>query len=216
VVKAIIFDMDNTLLEFVEAQINACRSVVKHLGCGEEMELLDYFLRGIHGIEDHQNIVDYMADRGMYSEETFHECCRIYEEVKLNSTEAYPGVRETLEELKGRGLKLAVVTDACDGNATARLRKANLLHLFDVVVSAEMTGRKKHHLGSIQLALDRLEVKAEEAMLVGDSLRRDIEAGKTLNLTTVHAMYGDRNFYEKRDSKANHTINNIKELMKLI
>jgi putative hydrolase of the HAD superfamily len=216
VVKAIIFDMDNTLLEFVEAQINACRSVVKHLGCGEEMELLDYFLRGIHGIEDHQNIVDYMADRGMYSEEKFHECCRIYEEVKLNSTEAYPGVRETLEELKGRGLKLAVVTDACDGNATARLRKANLLHLFDVVVSAEMTGRKKPNPDSIKFALDRLEVKAEEVILVGDSIRRDIEAGKTLNLTTVHAMYGDRNFYEKRESKADYTVNDIKELMKLI
>lgn len=215
-VKAVIFDMDNTLLEFVEAQIEACRCVAKHLGSGSTMGLLDYFLRGIHGVEDHENIADYMKDRGVYDEGKFRECCRIYDEVKLRSIEPYPGVRETLEELRGRGLKLAVVTDAHNGNATARLRKTGLLHLLDVVVSADMAGRKKPEPDSIRLALQKLGVKAEEAVLVGDSLRRDIAAGKRLGMLTVYAAYGDKNFYEKRETKADHTLSNIKDLTKLL
>jgi putative hydrolase of the HAD superfamily len=215
-VRAVIFDMDNTLLEFVEAQIEACRCVVKHLGCGREMELIDYFLRGIHGVEAHENIADYMRDKGVYGEGRFRECCRIYDEVKLRSIEPYPGVRETLETLRGRGLKLAVVTDAHNGNATARLRKTGLLHLLDIVVSADMAGRKKPNPDSIKLALKKLGVKAEEAVLVGDSLRRDIAAGKQLGMLTVYAAYGDKNFYEKRETKADHTLTDIKDLTTLI
>jgi len=215
-VKAVIFDMDNTLLEFVDAQIEACNCVVKHLGSGSKMKLLDYFLRGIHGIEAHENIADYMKDLGIYGEEKFRECCRIYEEAKLRSTEAYPGVKEILEELKRQGLKLAVVTDARNHNATARLRKTNLLHLLDVVISADMTSKKKPEPDSIRLALDKLGVKAEETVLVGDSLRRDIAAGKRLKMITVYAAYGDKNVPEKKEYKPDFVLLDIKDLMKII
>ncbi len=49
-VKAIVFDMDNTLFDFVEAKLKACRAVVEYLGVGDEEELLKYFLRGLQGL----------------------------------------------------------------------------------------------------------------------------------------------------------------------
>ncbi len=214
--KAVIFDMDNTLFDFVEAKLKACRAVTEYLGVGDEEELLKYFLRGIHGFEDLENIADYMRDNGVYSQEKYEKCCKIYEEVKLSNIEPYPHVRETLEKLRGMGLKLAVVTDALNGHAISRLRKAGLLHLFDVVVSADMTGKRKPEPDSIKLALQKLGVDAREAILVGDSIRRDIEAGKRLGMFTVYAAYGDRNFFEDKSGEADFTLREIKLLVNII
>ena len=215
VLKAVVFDMDNTLFDFVEAKLKACRAVVEYLGVGDAEGLLRYFLRGVHGFESHENIEDYMRDKGI-SLEKYRECCRIYEEAKLSSIKPYPHIREVLERLRGMGLKLAVVTDAMNGHAISRLKKAGLLHLFDVVVSADMTGKKKPEPDSIKLALQKLGVGAEEAVLVGDSIRRDIEAGRKLGMLTVYAAYGDRNFFEDRDGCADFTVRSVLELFELI
>ena len=202
-VKAVIFDLDNTLVDFVEAKIKACEAVVKRLGCGNADELLRYFLRWKHGFESHENIADYLRDKGIYSEELYRECCEIYDRVKLESITPYLGIKDVLENLRQRGVKLAVVTDAENGHAISRLKKAGLQRYFDVVISADMTGKRKPEPDSLLLALNKLGVKAEEAAIVGDSLRRDIEAGKRLGMLTVYAGYGDRNFFESREGKEN-------------
>ncbi len=200
-VKAVIFDLDNTLVDFVEAKIKACKAVVERLGFGDADELLHYFLRWKHGFESHENIADYLKDKGIYSEELYRECCEIYDRVKLENITLYPGIKEVLSSLKQRGIKLAVVTDAENGHAISRLKKAGLEKYFDVVISADMTGKRKPEPDSLLLALKKLGVKAEEAAIVGDSLRRDIEAGKRLGMLTVYAAYGDRNFFESREGK---------------
>lgn len=215
-IKAVVFDMDNTLFDFVEAKLKACRAVVDYLGLKDEWELLNYFLRGKHGFENSRNIADFMLDKGVYSHDRFEECCRIYEEVKLNHIKPYPGVKEVLEELKKAGLKLAVVTDAMNGHALKRLRKAELLHYFDVVVSGDMTGRRKPEPDSLKLALNKLGVRPEEAAMVGDSIRRDIEAGKRLGMVTVYAAYGDRNFFEDKSGEADFAIGSVRELIEII
>ena len=199
--RAVIFDLDNTLVDFVEAKMKACEAVVKRLGSGNAEELLKYFIRKKHGFESHENIADYLRDKGIYSGELYRECCEIYERVKLESIKLYPGIREVLENLKQKGVKLAVVTDAENGHALSRLNKFGLQKYFDVIISADMTGKRKPEPDSLLLALRKLGVKAEEAAIVGDSLRRDIEAGKRLGMLTVYAAYGDRNFFECREGR---------------
>jgi putative hydrolase of the HAD superfamily len=212
-VKAVIFDMDNTLFDFVEAKIRACKAVCDHLGMDDERELLNYFLRRKHDFESYENIADYLKDKGIYNDKLFEECCKIYEEVKLATIKPYPDVKYVLEKLKKAGLKLAVVTDALNGNATKRLKKAGLFEYFDVIVSADQSGKRKPEPDSIILALEKLGVKPEEAILVGDSIRRDIEAGKKLRMVTVYAAYGDRNFFESKVGKADFVLKDLKEII---
>ena len=50
----------------------------------------------------------------------------IYDDEKIGAIKPYPHVAETLSALRDRGLKLGVVTDAHNGNALKRLRKAGL------------------------------------------------------------------------------------------
>ncbi|WP_456469513.1 HAD family hydrolase [Archaeoglobus sp.] len=215
-IRAVIFDLDNTLVDFVEAKVKACRAVVKRIGCGDANELLQYFLRWRHGFESHENIADYLKDKGVYSDGLYRECCRIYDKVKLENVKPYPGIEKVLSNLKQRGIKLAVVTDAENGHAVERLRKTGLEKFFDVVISADMTGKRKPEPDSVLLALDKLGVYAEESAIVGDSLRRDIEAGKRLGMVTIYAAYGDRSFFESRKGEADFVAREPEEILRVL
>jgi len=190
-VEAVLCDMDNTLFDFVRAKREACRSVIDYLGRGDPGTLFSQFLRGVHGFEDHENISDYLNGLGVYDLETFEVCCRIYEDVKLDLVEAYPGVEETLRALQESGIGLAVVTDAESFQARRRLEKTGLIDYFETVVTPDLSGRCKPEPDSLIYALRRLGSKPEEAMMVGDSAARDIAAGRRLGMVTAFAAYGD-------------------------
>jgi len=213
-ITAIIFDMDNTLFDFVEAKLIACAAVIAYLKVSiEPVMLLKYFLRPVHGFESHENIRDFLYDNNRYSETAFARCCSIYDEEKIAAITPYPHVAETLKALRDRGLKLAVVTDAHNGNALKRLKKAGLEEFFDAIITMDMSGKAKPSPEPFLLSMNKLGVKASETILVGDSIRRDIVPAKALGILAVHAVYGDRNFHEGERDGADFTISDIREVI---
>jgi len=196
-VRAVLFDMDNTLFDFVAAKLVACREILSYIAREKEnivrdpSELFGYFLRGVYGFEDCENIRDYMQERRLFTAQSYMQCCEIYEKEKLQNLELYPGVRDTLDELKEMGLKLAVITDADSYHALARLTKVELLDSFDILIAADMTGTKKPDPAHFLFALQALGIRPEESLVVGDSIRRDIVPAHKLGLKTAYASYGD-------------------------
>ena len=191
-IHSVLFDMDNTLFDFIHAQQSACRAVLSHVGHDADPDdLFSYFRRPIHGFEHHDNIRDYLFDHDLFSDRVFAECCGIYETVKVASVEPYPGVPRILGFLCDNGLPLGIITDAETPQAEKRLDKAGLSRYFTTVVSPDRSGARKPDPASFQLALDELQVKPEEAVLAGDSLRRDIAPAQKIGMVTVYARYGD-------------------------
>ena len=190
-IETVVCDMDNTLFDLVGAKLEACRCVVDYLGAGDPEALFLQFLNGVYGFEDHRNIRDYLEALGVYQPRTFEVCCRTYEGVKLDLVEPYPGVEETLRCLQDAGIRLAVATDAESVQADRRLRKTGLIDFFEVVVTPEVSGQRKPEPDSLLYALRRLDAAPEEAMMVGDSPRRDIAPGRQLGMVTAFAAYGD-------------------------
>ena len=196
-VKAVFFDMDNTLFDFVAAKLVACREILSYIAGEEEnitedpSVLFGYFLRGNHGFENCNNIKDYMQERRLFTVTRYTQCCEIYEREKLQNLELYPGVKETLNKLKKQGLKLAVITDADSNHAFSRLTRVELLDLFDTLIAADTTGTKKPDPAHFLFALQVLGVRPEESLVVGDSIRRDIAPARKLGLKTAYASYGD-------------------------
>jgi len=200
--RAVLFDMDNTLFDFVAAKLVACREILAYLEKGRESkgeeakavaeeELFRYFLRGVHGFEDYENIRDYMQERNLFTTPAYSKCCEIYEREKLENIELYPGVRNTLAELQQLDLRFAIITDADSAHARARLDRVGLLDSFELLVAADMTGRKKPDPEPFLFALRSLGVKPEETLVVGDNLPRDIAPARKLGLHTAYAAYGD-------------------------
>ncbi len=197
ILKAVLFDMDNTLFDFVAAKLEACREIISFIGtekgdtAEEPSELFRYFLRGTYGFEDYENIRDYMQERNLFTIKGYRKCCEIYENEKLQNLELYPTVTDTLGKLKELGLKLVIITDADTHHALARLTRVGLLNYFDFVVAADMTGTKKPDPAHFLFALETLKIKPEETLVVGDSIKRDIVPAHKLGFKTAYAAYGD-------------------------
>lgn len=215
-IQAAIFDMDNTLFDFVSAKLRACNAVVEHLGAGDGPTLFEYFRRPHVGFEDHENILDYLADIGVQDKECYDCCCGIYDEVKLASITPYPGIHDTLRRFRDVGLRLAVVTDAVEKNAVRRLKKVDLFREFDSLVTPDISGKRKPELDSFLLACRRVGVKAQDTMVIGDSPRRDIAPGRVLGMVTIYAAYGDLTFSEEQHYDADIIVKRPSDLMDLV
>lgn len=188
---SVLFDLDNTLVEFIPAKRKACAAVIESIGCGDPDELFSYFLRRKYGFEDCANIFDYLSDNGVAGSATYLNACTTYEAVKLASIEPYPGIRDVVSSLSSGGVKLAVVTDADSDHAWERLGKAGLDGFFEAVITPDISGSRKPDPDSFLMALDSLRTKPIHALTIGDSIRRDIAPAQKLGMCTIHAAYGD-------------------------
>jgi putative hydrolase of the HAD superfamily len=204
--------MDNTLFDLVGAQMTACKAVTQSLGIMEENHLFPYFLRPDHGFESHENILDFLHDRGIPASGSFDSARRIYEEEKLRSIIPYPGVVETLTCIREMGFPMGIVTDAHSRDAVRRLEKAGLLPFFSCMVTYDLVKVKKPAPEPFIIALGMLKSMAKEVLLVGDSPRRDMEPGNMLGFRTVYARYGDRFSDDRSSVQADYTIDTMAEL----
>ena len=220
-IKAIIFDLDNTLMDFmkvkqvaveaaVEAMIDAGLKVPK-----QEMVEKIYKAYGEEGIED-QHIFDKVLER-----EFGHIDYRIlasgiigYRKAKEGMMSLYPHVHLTLTTLAKMGIKMIIVTDAPRLPVWMRISALGLQHYFEHVLTYEDTGEKKPSPKPFQIALDILKVKPEEALMVGDWAERDVVGARQLGIKTAFARYGDR--FGTKYSGADYELNDILELVEIV
>ncbi|MCQ8892272.1 MAG: HAD family hydrolase [Candidatus Methanosuratincola sp.] len=203
-IKAVLFDMDNTLMDFVYAQVGACRAVAARLGRGNGLELLDLFIRSKGEYEGFSVIAEYMASLGIYDFDLYFECCEVYDRTKLDLIKPYEGVDQMLRILRNMGIRTALVTNARRANAAIRMERTRLRQYFDVIVSADDTEWVKPDPRHLEVALSLLGVGPEEALFVGDSIQRDIKAAKCIGMKAAYASYGDCNFFETRDERPDY------------
>ena len=220
-IKAVIFDLDNTLVDFmgmkrraIDAAISAMIDAGLNLSPEEVRGRIDsiYSARGI----EFQNVfdellydvfkkVDYkILSAGIIS----------YRRAREAALVPYPHVYMTLMELLKRGLRLAVVSDAPAREAWLRLSYLNFHHIFHTVVTFEDTGQRKPNPGPFRKALDLLNVRPEEALMIGDWAERDMIGASNIGMKTVFARYGDT--FGTVETHADYEIGDVKELLSIL
>ena len=227
-IKAIIFDLDNTLVDFMKMKDDAVKAAVK--------AMIDAGLR-ISKEEANEKIYRIYKDEGIEFQEVFdrflqESCGEInpkvlaagivaYRKAREAALVLYPHVNLTLVELIKRGLKLAVLSDAPRKQAWLRLCYLNLQHIFDVVVTYEDTGKRKPCPEPFEKVLELLGAKPDEAMMVGDWPERDMTGASQLGIRTIYAKYGDTyvRYDDGADAKvpnADYTVDDINELLEIL
>ncbi len=117
-------------------------------------------------------------------EEIASECATEIErgwEVSANF-ELYEDVLPVLDDLRAHSLKLGLVS-----NGIRDLHEFVAHHRLDIdaIVDSRTHGRVKPHPTIFQAALDRLEVRAEDAVMVGDSLEEDVDGARALGMRAI-------------------------------
>lgn len=111
--------------------------------------------------------------------------------------EVLPGFTEFIRIIKSRGLKCAIISN-WDCRLYSVLNGHGLLHYFDGVFLGCEVGYLKPDLRIFQIALEHFKVRPYEAIMIGDSMKDDIEPAIKLNMHTLHVK-GDHSFRDLLD-----------------
>jgi len=191
-IKAVLFDLDNTLIDFMKMKKEACKSAIKAMiNTGLKMKkrkgyekLMECYFRV--GLDSSIAFTKFLEEQvGKADEKILQAGIKGYQKTKPNYLKPYPYVLETLEMLKSFGLKLGIVTDAPREKAFQRLNAMNITKYFGMIITLDDTGVGKKDLLPLELAMKKLNLSPEEILFVGDSLRRDIEPAKKIGMKTL-------------------------------
>ena len=217
-IKAVIFDLDGTLVEFN----------------------LDY--KSMQG-----EVREYLIDIGvptslLSSKETIFEILKKAEIFLQNSQSSYslhkmrtevltiidkyeleasrntfllPGVRETLRNLKRLNIKIGLFTLSGDKSVNFLFKRFKLENFFSVIVPRNKVNYVKPNPEHLKTALKILNVTPEETIVIGDGIT-DITAAKELNVKAIGLTTGISTKEQLIKHGANHIIASITELVPFI
>ena len=221
VIRAIVFDQDNTLTDFMrmkEASIEA--AVDGMIDAGLRMDRTEV-RRRVQAIYDErglefQRVFDELLERelGEVDPKILASGIVAYRRARASELVLYPHVQMTLLELAKRGIRLGVVSDAPRFQVWLRLCSLGLQHLFDAVVTFDDTGERKPAAAPFREVLRRLGVEPRESLMIGDWAERDMVGAKSLGMMTVFARYGDT--FDTKESGADFDVDDVFELVGIV
>ena len=193
-IKAIIFDLDNTLVDFMllkRAAVDAAINAMIDSGLSVPFETAKERINSIYDAEgiEYQQVFDRMLKEilGRVAYKIMSAGIVAYRKAREAALKPYPLVLPTLIELMKMGLKLAVVSDAPSKEAWLRLSYINFQHFFDVVITYDETRERKPSPVPFNMALKELDLKADECLMIGDWAERDMVGAKSVGMKTVFA-----------------------------
>lgn len=174
--KAVLFDLDGTLVETSPEIADAVNDTLRHFGLAEVTQTQ---VDGWIGHGTRELLILALAHLNEQSLEDVRESQQLRDMLPVfdihyqarcgTRSRLYPHVRETLSALRARGCRLAVVTNK-EGRYTDTVLRTHDLHLtFDAVISGDTYPTKKPNPTSVLDILSRWEMNANDALFVGDS-----------------------------------------------
>jgi len=219
-IKAIVFDLDNTLVDFMRMKKNAVEAAVKSMidagldySYGEIKNKIDeiYNERGI----EYQQVFDQLLHHflGKIDYKILSAGIVAYRTAREAELNTYPKVIPTLIKLIKMGIKLGVVSDAPSKEAWLRLSYIGLHHMFDAVVTYDESRERKPSPVPFNMVLKMLDVSAEYSLMVGDWAERDVVGARGIGMKTAFAKYGDT--FNTLVHNADYEINDVSELIEI-
>jgi len=220
-IKAVIFDLDNTLLDFMKMKEYAVKAAIAGMieaGLDIDNEESYKTIVSIYEKEgwENQQVFNYFLVRtvGEVNNKYLAAAIVAYRRAREANLLLYPNVNHTLVELMKIGIKLAVVSDAPSREAWMRIYYLNLHHHFDIVLTFDDTNARKPSPIPFQMALKELKTEPSETLMVGDWPERDVVGANNLGIRTIFARYGDS--FGTINSGADWDINDVYEIVGIV
>lgn len=219
--RAVIFDLDNTLTDFMRMKDVSIEAAIEEMiDAGLNMppdeaktKLFDIYDR--EGIEDQRVFDRFLMEEFGEIDPMIHTAAILgYRRGREYTLVLYPHVKRTLLDLAKRGLKLVVLSDAPRYQAWSRLCYLQLQHFFDHVITFDDTSVRKPDPAPFEKAIELLQMDPNEVIMVGDWPERDMVGGRGAGIKTVYAKYGDT--FDTLASGADYEIDDISQLVGIV
>ena len=189
-VRAVLFDLDGTLLDSIPDLSEACHRMMVELG------------RAPHSIDTIRTFVGKgmlnlvrrcLAEHGTASDAEMAAAVdafrRHYAEVNGLATTIYEGVVPALAALQAQGVAMACVTNKPAAFTGPLLERMGIAGYFGATVSGDTLAEKKPHPAPLIHACELLGVTVAESLMIGDSAN-DAEAARAAGMPVLLVTYG--------------------------
>ena len=215
-IKACVFDLDGTVLDTVGSIAYFANCALEKNGI-EPIEVKEYNYLAGRGIA---NLVRGMLEyRGCYSdalyEKVYYDYDTAYNERPTYKSKIFDGLLETLDRIKAKGVKIAIVSNKPDFAARSVVRELYGEGYFDFVTGQTPGGVLKPDPAVVLSVMEKFGASREECIYVGDT-STDMQTGKNAGMYTVGVLWGFRGREELVSNGADIIIEKTSDLYNLV
>lgn len=229
--KAIIFDLDDTLYSFAQANKKALKATHKVYGKGSFLEFYTTIskIRETIAIEQpnmvssHDRVVffaRFLEQKNEFTPAKTLQLYKAYWNAFYKNMVLYPHTLAVLEYCKKK-YKIGLLTDFTPEIQYNKLKTLKITKYFDVIVTSGEVGYDKPHKKMFQTMIKKIGCKPNDCLMIGDNLVRDVGGATKAKMNAVWVKHHNENLahlekIHKHGIKPNYTIKDIKELLEIV
>ena len=218
IAKAIVFDAYGTLFD-VNSAAEKCKNKI-----GDNWELFANYWRTTQ-LEYTwlRSLMKRHKDFWQITEESLEKSMKTYKIDKSMKNElldlyrvlsTFPEVKEVLENLKKKKLKLAILSNGTPQLLKELVKKNNLDNFFDDLFSVEEVGIYKPNEKVYEIPIKKYKIKSEEIIFLSSNTW-DVSGGGNYGYNSIW-VNRNKNIFDNLDYKPKNEIKNLKELLNII
>ena len=182
-IRAVIFDVDGTLVDSVDLHARAWQETFREFG--KDIPFQEIRMQIGKGADQLMPVFLSKAELEDYGKRISNRRGKIFQEKYLREVKGFPRVRELFQRVLADGKKIALASSAIGKELETYKKVANIADLLDAETSADDAEQSKPHPDIFVAALERLDdPPEEEALVIGDT-PYDIEAAGKAGLKTI-------------------------------
>ncbi|MEK4471737.1 pyrophosphatase PpaX [Paenibacillus sp. FSL R7-0048] len=210
-IECVLFDLDGTIVDTNELIISSFMYALKDNGLApltrEEIiphmgTTLQQQMRVFSGLEDVNGTLE--KSYRFYNNEHHDELVR-----------SFPLVKETIEELSRRGIKLGIVTTKIRPTTIKTLERFDLLKYMDTIVTVNDVTEPKPHPEPVLTAVHNLGVDPRKTLMIGDSAV-DIQSAKAAGVYAAGVSWSLKGEDTLRKYDPDFIIHNMKDIIEIM
>ena len=128
----------------------------------------------------------------------------------------FPGAREALEQLAEQSVRLAMLTNGDSDTQRKKIERFNLAKYFEYIQVQGEFGVGKPDVAAFQNVMDMLELSAEEIWMVGDNLELDMAAAQRIGIWSIWHDHAGNGLPANHAVRPDHVISSIPEVPALL